>query len=87
LCIYNAIANKDGVAHGYTRFNLMGKDLNRDWDRLADALYAPEIMLWKTGSMTWFKRPMPHLGMDFTMITAEIAPKRPEKYLSSTLME
>ena len=25
------MANKDGVARGHTRFNLNGKDLNRDW--------------------------------------------------------
>ena len=25
------MANKDGVALGRTRFNLRGKDLNRDW--------------------------------------------------------
>ena len=26
------MANKDGVARGGTRFNLRGKDLNRNWD-------------------------------------------------------
>jgi hypothetical protein len=36
------MANKDGVARGMTRFNVMGKDLNRDWDRPADADLAPE---------------------------------------------
>jgi hypothetical protein len=36
------MANKDGVAHGWTRFNAMGKDLNRNWDQLADAALAPE---------------------------------------------
>src|SRR6185437_10873654 len=30
------MANKDGVARGRTRFNLRGKDLNRNWDRPAD---------------------------------------------------
>ena len=36
------MANKDGVARGMTRFNLMGKDLNRDWDAPADPQLAPE---------------------------------------------
>jgi len=36
------MANKDGVARGRTRFNLEGKDLNRDWDKPADPRLAPE---------------------------------------------
>ncbi len=36
------MANKDGVARGLTRFNLQGKDLNRDWDKPADPQLAPE---------------------------------------------
>ncbi len=36
------MANKDGVVRGLTRFNLRGKDLNRDWDKPADAQLAPE---------------------------------------------
>jgi hypothetical protein len=36
------MANKDGVARGRTRFNLRGKDLNRDWDKAADPRLAPE---------------------------------------------
>jgi hypothetical protein len=36
------MANKDGVALGRTRFNLRGKDLNRNWDKPADAKLAPE---------------------------------------------
>ena len=36
------MANKDGVARGLTRFNLAGKDLNRNWDTPADARLAPE---------------------------------------------
>jgi zinc carboxypeptidase len=36
------MANKDGVARGMTRFNLMGKDLNRNWDAPADPQLAPE---------------------------------------------
>jgi hypothetical protein len=36
------MANKDGVARGRTRFNSRGQDLNRGWDRPADARLAPE---------------------------------------------
>jgi len=36
------MANKDGVARGRTRFNLQGKDLNREWDQPADPRFAPE---------------------------------------------
>jgi hypothetical protein len=36
------MANKDGVARGRTRFNLQGKDLNRDWDKPADPRLSPE---------------------------------------------
>jgi hypothetical protein len=36
------MANKDGVARGMTRFNTMGKDLNRNWDTPADPDLAPE---------------------------------------------
>ncbi len=36
------MANKDGVVRGLTRFNLRGKDLNRDWDTAADPQLAPE---------------------------------------------
>lgn len=36
------MANKDGVAAGRTRFNLQGKDLNRNWDQPADGKLAPE---------------------------------------------
>lgn len=36
------MANKDGVARGATRFNVNGRDLNRNWDRPADAVLAPE---------------------------------------------
>jgi len=42
-CLYvMPIANKDGVARGMTRFNLQGKDLNRNWDKPADPQFAPE---------------------------------------------
>jgi len=42
-CVYILpMANKDGVARGRTRFNMQGKDLNRDWDKPADPQFAPE---------------------------------------------
>jgi hypothetical protein len=42
-CVYILpMANKDGVARGRTRFNLLGKDLNRNWDKPADSQLAPE---------------------------------------------
>jgi len=42
-CVYLLpMANKDGVARGMTRFNLHGMDLNRNWDKPADAEFAPE---------------------------------------------
>ncbi|MFC1713394.1 M14 family zinc carboxypeptidase [Candidatus Poribacteria bacterium] len=65
-CVYiMPIANKDGVAHGYTRFNVMGKDLNRDWDRPADVRYAPEncaLENWLDGMIQ--AEMCPHLGID-----------------------
>ncbi len=36
------MANKDGVARGRTRFNVNGRDLNRNWDRPADPVLSPE---------------------------------------------
>ncbi len=36
------MANMDGVARGWTRFNVAGKDLNRNWDKPANPAYAPE---------------------------------------------
>ncbi len=42
-CVYILpMANKDGVARGRTRFNMQGKDLNRNWDKPADPALAPE---------------------------------------------
>ncbi|HAV63800.1 MAG TPA: peptidase M14 [Verrucomicrobiales bacterium] len=42
-CVYlQPMANKDGVALGRTRFNVRGKDLNRNWDQPADPELAPE---------------------------------------------
>jgi hypothetical protein len=42
-CVYILpMANKDGVARGRARFNVLGKDLNRNWDKPADPQLAPE---------------------------------------------
>lgn len=42
-CVYiMPMANKDGVARGYTRFNSLGMDLNRGMNRPADPLLSPE---------------------------------------------
>jgi hypothetical protein len=42
-CVYvMPMANKDGVARGGSRFNMLGMDLNRKWDKPADRRLAPE---------------------------------------------
>jgi len=42
-CVWTLpMANKDGVARGRTRFNMLGKDLNRGWGQPADPQLAPE---------------------------------------------
>ncbi len=42
-CVYiMPMANKDGVERGMSRFNIMGKDLNRDWGSPADPILCPE---------------------------------------------
>lgn len=59
------MANKDGVARGMTRFNAMGKDLNRNWDTPADATLAPENVALER----WLERMIaggqkPHLAVE-----------------------
>lgn len=65
-CVYIlAMANKDGVARGRTRFNLQGKDLNRDWDEFADPQLAPEncaLEKWLEGMIAAHQKP--HLALD-----------------------
>jgi hypothetical protein len=54
------MANKDGVARGGTRFNLHGKDLNRNWDAPADPRLAPEnaaLERWLEGEIAAGRRP------------------------------
>lgn len=60
-CVYILpMANKDGVARGMTRFNVRGKDLNRNWDKPADAEFAPEnaaLEAWLDGAVRGGRRP------------------------------
>lgn len=66
-CVYvMPMANKDGVVRGRTRFNLLGKDLNRDWDKPIDAKLAPEnyaLEQWLEGMIREGKAPQ--LAMEF----------------------
>ena len=65
-CVYILpMANKDAVARGRTRFNLRGKDLNRNWDQPADSELAPE----NHALETWLERMIqqgkrPHLALE-----------------------
>ncbi len=65
-CVYILpLANKDGVARGLTRFNALGKDLNRDWDRPADPELAPEnaaLEKWLEAMIR--ARQRPHLALE-----------------------
>jgi hypothetical protein len=65
-CVYILpMANKDGVARGRTRFNLRGKDLNRDWDHPADPVRAPEnhaLEAWLEGMIK--RGQAPHLALE-----------------------
>jgi hypothetical protein len=59
------MANKDGVARGLTRFNGMGMDLNRNWDKPADPQLAPEnaaLEKWLDGMIAAGRRP--HLAVE-----------------------
>ncbi len=59
------MANKDGVARGMTRFNSLGTDLNRNWDRPADRLLAPEnaaLEQWLERAIAAGRRP--HLAVE-----------------------
>lgn len=65
VCIL-PMANKDGVERGGTRFNLMGKDLNRNWDKPADPQFAPEnvaLERWLAAEIAAGRKP--DLALDF----------------------
>jgi hypothetical protein len=54
------MANKDGVARGGTRFNVNGKDLNRNWDRPANRSLVPEnaaLERWLEGMIAAGRKP------------------------------
>jgi hypothetical protein len=65
-CVYVLpMANKDGVARGRTRFNLRGKDLNRNWDKPAEPELAPEnhaLEAWLEAMIAKGRRP--HLALE-----------------------
>lgn len=65
-CVYiMPMANKDGVARGRTRFNTLGKDLNREWHLPADKELTPEKYAfenWLTEMVAQGKKP--HLAID-----------------------
>jgi hypothetical protein len=65
-CVYALpMANKDGVAHGRTRFNMLGADLNRNWDRPADPELAPENRTLETWVEAMIKEGLrPDLALD-----------------------
>lgn len=65
-CVYiMPMANKDGVAKGGTRFNAVGKDLNRNWNLPANRELAPENFALER----WLERMIelgqkPHLALE-----------------------
>jgi Zinc carboxypeptidase len=64
LCVM-PMAAKDGVVRGHTRFNVLGMDLNRNWERPADPELAPEnhaLERWLEAMIRQGKRP--HLAID-----------------------
>ena len=66
-CLYvMPMANKDAVARGLTRFNMLGRDLNRNWDQPTDPVLVPEnyaLESWIRGMIRQGKSP--HFAMDF----------------------
>lgn len=66
-CVYVLpMANKDGVALGRTRFNVRGKDLNRNWDKPADPKLAPENHALEKWLEVMIRRgERPHLALEF----------------------
>ena len=65
-CVYVLpMANKDAVARGLTRFNMLGRDLNRDWDRPSDPELAPENFALESWIQRMVeKRKAPDLAID-----------------------
>jgi hypothetical protein len=65
-CVYiMPMANKDAVYRGKSRFNSRGVDLNRNWDKPADSVNAPEnvaLERWLQSMIAVGKKP--HLMID-----------------------
>ncbi|MGC4049856.1 MAG: M14 family zinc carboxypeptidase [Paludibaculum sp.] len=65
-CVYILpMANKDGVFLGRSRFNVLGKDLNRNWDLPSNPELAPEnaaLEKWLEGRIAAGKKP--HLALE-----------------------
>ncbi|MEP7257973.1 MAG: hypothetical protein ABI687_06290, partial [Flavitalea sp.] len=65
-CLYiMPMANKDAVVRGKARFNSLGVDLNRKWDKPSDTVNAPEnaaLERWLEGMIAAGKKP--HLAID-----------------------
>ncbi|MGC1241318.1 MAG: M14 family zinc carboxypeptidase [Chryseosolibacter sp.] len=66
-CVYILpMANKDGVARGKSRFNSLGFDLNREWNKPADPVNAPENYALETWLEDMIEKgTAPHLVIDF----------------------
>jgi hypothetical protein len=66
FCVYiMPMANKDGVARGRTRFNTLGKDLNREWDKPADRELTPEKYAFESWLVKMIEQEKkPHLAID-----------------------
>lgn len=65
-CVYiMPMANKDGVARGRTRFNTLGKDLNREWDKPADPGLTPEKHAFERWLISMIEQgKKPHFAID-----------------------
>lgn len=66
-CLYVLpMANMDGVLYGRTRFNALGMDLNRKWDKPANKQLAPENHAFEMFIESLIKQGMkPDLAIDF----------------------
>ena len=59
------MASKDGVVRGHTRFNMMGADLNRNWDQPVAPDHAPENLALETVLNNMCDGDnLPHLAID-----------------------
>src|SRR5262249_4693418 len=91
-CVYlMPMAAKDGVVRGHTRFNLLGMDLNRNWDRPADPHLAPEnyaLERWLEGMIAQGRRPQLALDLhndNSGKLHVSRPPGVPERHLARML--